>query len=710
VGPEEPIPTGADLWRQAEHLRALARALVADAGHGDDLAQDAWVAALERPRAAQESLAAWLAGALRHLARRTRRRERERPAVERQAAGPEAQEGPEEAVARAELLQRLGAAVLALDEPYRSAVILRHLDQLDPGEIARRQGCTREAARQRIARGLTELRRRLDAEHGARERWCLALAALARSPAPAPLPPTLTLLGGSLMTSKWLVAPVGSGVTVDVLPRLEQARDDLRVTFDSDGEARLDVEVVEGLEVTGRVTDSATGLPLAGATIGEGWTFRRTATSDGNGEYRLTGFGELGVYELYARARGYGQAADSPAIVDARHRRLDFALQPARAASGRLVDADGRPVSGAYVAAVGRGGPSEVDWSSAQSDAEGRFRCADLAASLRHALLVHHTHFATVVYDFPLEERTTPELELGTFVLRPPGLVAGRVLDAEGRGIAGATIELAGTNRDRRSLVTDPLASQEEVGESYVSQRETFTYEEGRFWFGGTPEGDFTLTARASGRAPLATTPLTLGPGERRSDVRLEFPVGGTLRGRVVDESAVGLGGVIVRAKPEPPQRGLRYEIATRTAPDGTFELRDLPAARYTLEVFPFIPGDVPGSSTLAPSLYSYLEHVSPDAEPVVLTVRRGLFIEGVLRNASGEPLYGYSISIVNQAGEGGLGATTDSEGRFRLGVEPGTTWTLTVSGPQGEAAFETLLVHPDVPGGTRDLELRLGR
>jgi hypothetical protein len=124
--------------------------------------------------------------------------------------------------------------------------------------------------------------------------------------------------------------------------------------------------------------------------------------------------------------------------------------------------------------------------------------------------------------------------------------------------------------------------------------------------------------------------------------------------------------------------------------------------------VFPFFPGDVPGSDPLAPWLYSCLEHVSPDAGPIVLTLRRGACIEGVLRNAAGEPLYGHSISIVNEAGESGLGATTDSEGRFRLGVEPGTTWTLTVRGPRGEAAFETLLVHPDVPAGTRGLELRL--
>lgn len=928
MGAEEPIPTDAELWRQAERLRALARTLIADPNLGEDLVQDACVAALRRPSAVRHGLGAWLAGALRHLARRARTREAARAGVERRAARAEALEGPDEAVARAELQQRLGAAVLALGEPYRSAVILRHLEQLEPDEIARRQGCSREAARQRVARGLEELRRRLDAEHGGRERWCVLFAPLARPPAFPSLPPTLTVLGGALMSTKWILAPaalalvvglawlvrdrrhdaldgadadghlqaelavlpdapgepaesaspsgertevpaspaslpptpaesegalltgrvvepdgapvaearvslrtrelrgfsvldlevartarvideartgvdgrfafaldpmlavdvwaekdgsceavtidrhagqvlelvltpgflvrgrvtraadgravaeaevramqlgerswahrrdartdadgryelrlpVRERVTVDVLPRVEQARDNLLVEFDSSGVAHLDVEVVEGLEVTGRVTDAATGLPLADATIGEGWFFRRTAVSDANGEYRLTGFGELGVHELYARASGYGKAVDSPAIVDARHRRLDFALRPSRAATGRLVDTAGQPVPGAYIAAVGQGSPSEVDWASAWSDADGRFRCVDLTPSLRHALIVHHSGFATVVYDFPFEERTTSELDLGTLVLRPPGLIAGRVLDTEGRGIAGATVELAGTNRDRRSLVGAAPEREREIAKFYVSEREAFTDEEGRFWFGGTPAGDFTLTARATGRAPLAATPFTLGAGERRSDVRLVFPVGGTLRGRVVDESAVGLGGVHVRAEPEPAPRGLRYEIATRTAPDGTFELRDLPAARYTLEVFPFFPGDVPGSDPLAPWLYSCREHVSPDAELVVLTVRRGVCIEGTLLDAAGDPLHGHQISLVNTAGEAGLGTTTDSEGRFRLAVEPGQTWTIEVSGPSERFDWGTLLVRPGIPSETRDLELRLPR
>ncbi|HEX6883199.1 MAG TPA: sigma-70 family RNA polymerase sigma factor [Planctomycetota bacterium] len=924
MGASDPIPTDLELWRHGERLRALARRLIADPDLGEDVVQEAWLAALRRPPAARVDLGAWLAGAVRNLASRVRLREVGRREVEQRAARAEAQEGPDEAVTRAELLQRLGQAVMALDEPCRSAVILRHFEQLDPAEIARRQGCTREAARQRVARGLAQLRRRLDAEHGGRERWCVLLAPLARIPSSAGLAPALTT-GGLLMGSKWLLGsagltallalfwmsrghlregapepersvlgearlaaprsedpptsvegqrsvvasgppalpdpappapaldllrgrvidrdglplegalvvlerpelrgfmvldlqvaharetlagqlsgtdgtfafeldpglsvdvsatkaghctttmldrhagqtlelvlgpgyrlrgrvtreqdgrpvaaalvrvfqlgghafahhqevrtdargqyevrlPVDENLRVEVLPLVEQGRTLVGVAFDATGEATLDVQVAEGLVVEGRVTDRDSGEPIAGAVVGEGWTLSRTAVADVNGEYRLTGFGREGVYELYARAQGYGQTSGSPGIVDARRRRLDFALELARTASGRLVDGTGQPVAGAYLAAVGRGNPSEVDWCSAHSDAEGRFRCEGLAPRLRHALLVHHPDFATVVYDFPVEERSERELDLGTLALSPPGLIAGRVLDTRGQGIAGATVALTGTNRDRRRSITDPLLREEEIGESYVSERETLSDEEGRFWFGGVPEGDFELAASAAGRAPLPAIGLALGRGERRADAQLTFPAGATLRGRVVDESGLGLASVMVRAKPEPRPRGLRHETAVRTSADGSFELRDLPGASYTLEVFPFFPGDLPSSDSHAPWLYTSLEGVPVDAAPVVLTLRRGELLQGTLTDAAGAALSGHQLSIRALDGNPGMGGRTDSEGRFALAVEPGQTWTIEVSGPSEAFDWGTLLVRTGIPSGTRDLELRLPR
>jgi hypothetical protein len=69
-------------------------------------------------------------------------------------------------------------AVLALDEPFRSAVVWRHLDGLSAEEIARRQGCTAELARQRVSRGLAGMRKQIARLHGHDPRGIFALGVL----------------------------------------------------------------------------------------------------------------------------------------------------------------------------------------------------------------------------------------------------------------------------------------------------------------------------------------------------------------------------------------------------------------------------------------------------------------------------------------------------------------------------------------------------
>ncbi len=70
-------------------------------------------------------------------------------------------------------------AVLALDEPYRSTLLLRFFDDLPPRDVAKRTGVPVETARARIRRGLEQLRARLDKAHGSDgNAWRLALIPL----------------------------------------------------------------------------------------------------------------------------------------------------------------------------------------------------------------------------------------------------------------------------------------------------------------------------------------------------------------------------------------------------------------------------------------------------------------------------------------------------------------------------------------------------
>src|SRR5688572_6525780 len=172
-------PELGELLAQVGWMRGLARSLVGDRDEAEDLVQDAVVVALEKRAEVRLDLAGWLRTVLRNLALRRAGREGRRTGIERLAARAESSAsdaGVRDAIERMELQRWLAEAMLRLGEPYRSAVILRHVEGLDPGAIAARQGCSREAARQRIARGLTQLRAELYAHHGGREAWCLVLA------------------------------------------------------------------------------------------------------------------------------------------------------------------------------------------------------------------------------------------------------------------------------------------------------------------------------------------------------------------------------------------------------------------------------------------------------------------------------------------------------------------------------------------------------
>ncbi|MCA8951557.1 MAG: RNA polymerase sigma factor, partial [Planctomycetes bacterium] len=183
--PTDRSDLGADaLLAELGWLRTLAGSLVRDPHLADDLVQDTCAIALQR-RAEPRQPRAWLTTVLRHLLLAHRRREqiRERREHDRDEAVAD------DAVAllqRAEAQRELVGAVIALDEPYRSTVLLRFFDGLAPRRIAARQGVPVATVHSRLQRALTQLRTRLDRTAGGRPAWLAALAPFAATfPHPA---------------------------------------------------------------------------------------------------------------------------------------------------------------------------------------------------------------------------------------------------------------------------------------------------------------------------------------------------------------------------------------------------------------------------------------------------------------------------------------------------------------------------------------------
>ena len=184
-----------ELLSHQTFLRRLAIDLVGE--EADDLVQDVWQRALERPPHHGGQLRGWLARVARNLAANrwrdeARRAEREeRRASERPAA--------EELDARFELRKELVGALDSLSQPCRETILLRYFEGLAPRDIARRQGSPVATVKTRLRRGLAHLREVLDQRSGGdRASWMSAVTALA-APVDSVVGTTSLVIGGIAM-------------------------------------------------------------------------------------------------------------------------------------------------------------------------------------------------------------------------------------------------------------------------------------------------------------------------------------------------------------------------------------------------------------------------------------------------------------------------------------------------------------------------------
>jgi len=176
-----------DLLAHDAWARRLARSLVRQGEDSEDLVQEAYARALAQEAGPIVHVRGWFGRVLRNLGIEQRRahaaraqRElawtRERggssdPSSPRGAAHEprDHEPSPDELAARAEVQERLAAAVLALEPRQRDVILLRYFDGASVADIARRLGLAPPTVHEHLARGQAELRRRLASwEHDTR--------------------------------------------------------------------------------------------------------------------------------------------------------------------------------------------------------------------------------------------------------------------------------------------------------------------------------------------------------------------------------------------------------------------------------------------------------------------------------------------------------------------------------------------------------------
>jgi RNA polymerase sigma factor (sigma-70 family) len=181
-------PTLEDLLQRSAWARRLARHLVRRRADADDLLQEAWLAAAAKGEVPSRP---WLSAVLRVLGMNQaraagRRRQRETEAVAARGATSEAP-GPDELLTQVETQHRLSEALLALDEPYRTTVLLRYYEELPAAEIARRTRVPAGTVRWRLKEGLGRLRLSLNDQAARRDSFAVALITFAHGPVRAGL-------------------------------------------------------------------------------------------------------------------------------------------------------------------------------------------------------------------------------------------------------------------------------------------------------------------------------------------------------------------------------------------------------------------------------------------------------------------------------------------------------------------------------------------
>ncbi len=198
-------PLHHDLQQHAASLRSLARDLLRDAHAAEDVTQATLQQALVKRPPHADSLGGWLATTLVNFVRQWRRGERRRTTREAALPRQRAEASVAEALVRREMLAAVTDAVLALDEPYQTAIFLRYFENLPPRTIAQRTGANVATVKSRLARGLVLLRHRLDKGSPPRRAWQPALACAFGLPTfPILLLPTGALLVSA--TAKLLLA------------------------------------------------------------------------------------------------------------------------------------------------------------------------------------------------------------------------------------------------------------------------------------------------------------------------------------------------------------------------------------------------------------------------------------------------------------------------------------------------------------------------
>lgn len=266
----------------------------------------------------------------------------------------------------------------------------------------------------------------------------------------------------------------------------------------------------------------------------------------------------------------------------------------------------------------------------ATSDAAGRFEITGLGRTVWE-IRIERSGYAPLREDHSLLAMTDAvSVEVPFRMRRADQTAAGRVVDGNGQGVAGAKVV----------ATSDDSGAQHRV--------EATCDASGGFVLEGITVGAYTAIAMADGWFPAP--PQRLRGGEQ--DVQLTVLAGASLRGRV---SGAGAPPRVDLFRIEGTYHAARLQRSTSAAADGSFAFDDVAPGTYRLRA---------RSAGAADTDSAELTVLSGEVlDDIAIALHRGARVTGTVVDADGRPIAGAAVALV----EPGFDPTAPLQSAFAL-------------------------------------------
>ena len=339
--------------------------------------------------------------------------------------------------------------------------------------------------------------------------------------------------------------------------------------------------------------------------------------------------------------------------------------------SGTLKDADGNPVAGAAVRAF-IAANDKAKWMAltpmgeVTTGPDGAFSLStkrEFPPMSLGMLVARRKGLAMTWANFPLGS-VNPKIDL---VMDKPKSLAGKVVNADGKGVCGATVRLI------TEVIKPPMGRRWMIGWDPLDWAIRTTSPEGTFAFEDVP-ADATAEFRieAPGYASIFTLdPDKAGEGLQckagQPDIQIELPAEGRITGVAADPNAAPVAGVRFLVQPENPVRAMESQAVTTDA-KGRLAFAGLREGKYLFKMM--TPENRPADWVCDPNALAV--KAGQTLEHNVALSKGGMLEVLVVTKKDNKPAPGATVLVYRPETPDTQTGTTGPDGIARIRAFPG--------------------------------------